>query len=235
MNPSINYLLILSISIYSMFFSVVKSHSNIHQQPSGSRIGSHGMVLFTNGKSLFASHMPLYNKPHDYQLIYKVESNFKNTIIDNLKAKLTSNKAEPLISILPQRFDLNVLIENKPLNIRADVYMGHFERGGDIWLKDAQFKFTELIFKKQIINNNIDAKRSLWQQLNIGLGQDKLYVHIIKSAPSFDAIILASDCGSIMKTDFYETKFIKNPPILPESVNCKKQTILYYETQDFME
>ena len=37
-------------------------------------VGEHGMVLFTKSSSIYASHLPLYNKPHNVQLIYKLEN-----------------------------------------------------------------------------------------------------------------------------------------------------------------
>ncbi|WP_052380264.1 MULTISPECIES: hypothetical protein [unclassified Pseudoalteromonas] len=61
-----------------------------------------------------------------------------------------------------------------------------------------------------------NVKKSLWQQLNIGLAQDKLYVHIIKSAPSFDGIILANDCGLTTKKIYY----------LPHRLNSDKNGVL---------
>jgi len=230
-----NYLFVFLISIYSIFFSIAQSHSKQHDHDKQhSRVGSHGMALFTDGKTLFASHMPLYNKPHDYQLIYQVESNQKNKIINYFNLKQADTKTNRLVSILPQRFDLNLLINNHPLIAKADVYMGHFERDGEIWLKDVQFRFTKLVFKKQILKDD-NTLKTQWQVLKTGSKQDYIFVHIIKSQPSFDAIILAKECDVITEANLLKMQTIQKKPVISESFNCEKQTVLYYETQDFME
>jgi len=231
-----NYLLIFLLSIYTIVFSIAQANSNQHDHnKQHSRVGSHGMALFTDGKTLFASHMPLYNTPHDYQLIYQVESNQKNKIMRYFKLKYSDAKSNRLVSILPQRFDLNLLINNHPLITKADVYMGHFERDGEIWLKDVQFRFTKLVFKKQILKDEDNTLKTQWQVLKTGSNQDHIFVHIIKSQPSFDAIILAKECNVATESNLLTIQTIQNKPVIPESFNCKKQTVLYYETQDFME
>lgn len=91
--------------------------------------GIHGMVLFSDGQRLFASHMPLYQHPHDYQVALQLSSPENPALI----ARLAET---PLLTIAPEAFDLRRLEPAHPTALQqfqAAVYLGHFERGGERW------------------------------------------------------------------------------------------------------
>ncbi len=95
------------------------------------RFGLHGMLLFTDGVQLFASHLPMFHAPHDVQVVLKVslaDAFMQRRLIDMLWQAPSS-----YWTLEPEKFDLNRLAPDalQPLNeFQAALYQGHFERGG---------------------------------------------------------------------------------------------------------
>lgn len=216
---------------------VTSSYANEHVE-SQHRIGSHGMVLFTDGMNLFASHMPLYSTPHDYQLIYQVKTSKQQLIINYLKSVATESSDRYLarmVTILPQPFDLNLLINQQPLSIPATVFKGHFERGGTPWFEDIQFEFVQMLVNKKVTlpRANTKTKEHQWMMRELSLSKDKIFIHLINEKPSFDAIVIGSNCPITKNSTLVTAKReVEISPLLPKT-HCEKQSILYYETQDF--
>lgn len=53
-----------------------------------------------------------------------------------------------LISVLPENFDLEELIQGSQMQVKADIYNGHFERGGKVWLDNVEIRFEKQRYKK---------------------------------------------------------------------------------------
>ena len=153
-------------------------------------IGSHGMALISlpNGDTL-AYHMALYAKPHDYQLLYKL------VLTDEQKTHIKRHNFQTL---LPDNFDLQRLIRGEMLAVSADLYAGHFERGGK---KVA--RFDQVIFETQLYKNQLPARNTEAATHNtlhfdlISLNSQSnpsdnltLAIHKINLRPSFDAIVV---------------------------------------------
>jgi len=216
--------------------------SNAHEhKEKHQRMGSHGMVLFTDGTNLYANHLPLYRKPHDYQLIYQVNTNQNQNIIDYLQGhatKLSDHYLTQMVTILPAPFDLNRLVNQQSLVIAATVFKGHFERGGKSWLNGIKFEFEKMLVNKKItlVESSGKAKAQQWLVRELALKTDKLFIHLINEKPSFDAIILGKNCADTASTNTMlveQTSDEKSSLLLTTS--CQQQSILYYETQDFSE
>lgn len=92
-------ILILSEDYVASSYATGSKNKQPHSHLTHSRIGSHGMVLITDGIKLYASHLPLYHKPHDYQLLYQISTKHQSEIINQLQQHKT-------ITILPDKFDL---------------------------------------------------------------------------------------------------------------------------------
>ena len=91
--------------------------------------GVHGMVLFGEPGQLFASHLPLYRHPHDWQVVLELEP--ESAAGENLiRAQLNEGG---LLTLEPEPFDLFRLKPGagEPLaSFKAALYRGHFERAG---------------------------------------------------------------------------------------------------------
>ena len=187
------------------------SHSNEHAKHH-SYMGSHGMALLmpmpinqnsssqstpldsTPLVSALAYHMPLYAKPHDYQLLYRVT--FSKQILE----QLTFNS---LVSILPEKFDLQKMINGESFTVKAAFYQGHFERGGNKKV-EAEVNFVSPLYQRSLTNLNratvsaefdtvvLDEQFNVVSKAALSPAQAAktvtLAIHQIASRPSFDAI-----------------------------------------------
>lgn len=85
--------------------------------------GIHGMVLLQVEDQLIASHLPLPEGIHAHQIVLQVSSSMPEPAVQALKAKR-------LVTLEPQPFALKDLQQGKIKSFNAQVYLGHFERGG---------------------------------------------------------------------------------------------------------
>lgn len=208
----------------TLLVSVHTQAKSVHNEHS--LMGSHGMVLISHPKEgLFVSHLPLYKAPHNYQVIYKVQIPESEQVVN-----LTN---ENIVTILPERFDLARLISGERFSIKADIYQGHFERGG-------QLKFTtEITFTKAIliakVTPTFTQDSAVFYQIPISK-KSSIFAHKIQSSPSFDAIGFSennnrSDNVEMKvcdRADRFNKQLIKKMLIACELVDVK-----YIETQDF--
>jgi hypothetical protein len=198
------------------------------------------MVMVTDGTQLYASHLPLYVKPHDFQLVYVVESKFKEQLIERLTRKDQGNERlyqQNMVTLLPAKFDLNKLINGQSFEIETQFFKGHFERGGDKWFKDNKLKFVRQAYKRPLagLKKTANSDASNWHLLNAKSSERQLFIYPIQTAPSFDAIVLAKGCSdakSVLATHFTQVPELEE---LKNAVSpCKSSQILYFETRDFM-
>ena len=202
------------------------------------RVGSHGMVLFTDGTELYASHLPLYYSPHDYQLIYAVKSAHKAKLIAYLQAGSMSHSN--MVTLLPENFDLNKLVDGERFSIPAQFYKGHFERGGTKWLGKSELIFEKLLFKRRLVkqykpshsdeDSVTDEPDEKWT--SISLGDKYLYIHLIGERPSYDALFIVDDCQKTLKNRLGESVPSK-AQIKEVFIHCESPLLVYFETQDF--
>ena len=140
--------------------------------------GSHGMAVFEgpNG-DVFVHHLPLYSKPHDYQIIYKVgvPHEVKSLVADN-----------GLVTLLPENFDLSKLVNGESFTLASTVFAGHFERGGEL-AYSGDVEFIEPIFIRSL--NDLETVSSAASFEHVWVDKDAhLVVHQIAPKPSFDTV-----------------------------------------------
>lgn len=189
-----------------------------------SYMGVHGMVLVSHSSTIYASHLPLYHKPHDVQLIYKLES--KDL------ALLQTVRDGRLTTIKPQPFNLDQLIRGDKLVITADVYAGHFERGGMLVYENMTLNFSKQLYVRKLTDIAESSTQQEYDAISLSKNY-KIYVHRIQQAPSYDQLIhidVEAGCLSRFKTSSavpteQETQF--------KFINCGSMTPLYFETEDF--
>lgn len=215
-------------------FTSANAESNIDQHKDKhkhGRIGSHGMVLITDGNKLFASHLPLYSYPHDYQLIYSVSTQVDQDVINYL---INGNGT---VTILPDIFDLNLLI-NHPTNsytINAKLYKGHFERGGKLWSEQVRLTFKDKLFQRKLAQQN--SSHDEWTTVALS-ANTSMYIHNISDKPSFDSIVITSDCPQTLKVNANRKRLLHTKDYTLDAIRenfrpCEKSKVVYFETADF--
>ncbi|MCZ8023424.1 MAG: hypothetical protein O9294_16790 [Cytophagales bacterium] len=142
----------------------------------------HGMVVF--GKhTVYASHLPMFHAPHNYQVILELELNPKdkaNFILD--QEKYPENNT---YTLAPERFILPEILDNlKTFN--ALLYRGHFERGGMPIIDSIRITIKRILFFDTLSIPNITTQN---RYLLIGNASEQYAIHRISNAPDFDQII----------------------------------------------
>jgi hypothetical protein len=146
---------------------------------------THGMVLFGDHQ-LYASHLPMFHAPHDYQLVTKISIIPWQTRVDVFK-QYQQHKAEgeTLFTLVPEKMDLTLVINGQKNQFVATVFAGHFEQGGTP-IGTVKVTVTQVIFTKKLNPKEAQTKPEYFKFGN----KDETYaVHIIKGKPSFDEIL----------------------------------------------
>ena len=153
---------------------------------SEARHGMHGMLLFSDGEALYASHLPMFHAPHDVQLIIRFELG-DNTVGSQLIKALDVGK--PYWTLAPERFDLNRIGSSSQHGLwlfSADLYAGHFERKGKL-----TFASQAVLVKKVLIKNVLKTNKSNLTEF-IRLTPDRakrhFYARIIQGKPGVDQL-----------------------------------------------
>lgn len=143
--------------------------------------GVHGMVLF--GKSaLWASHLPMYEAPHDAQVVLSVE------IVDPAIADAYHRELgdAALVTFVPEPFDLRVLEPGGAgmPTLRGTIVQGHFERGGTVWREDVETR-TQVVWFRAIDG----AAQPVDAAIAFGRGDETYLMHVVGARPGVDRIV----------------------------------------------
>ena len=158
--------------------------------PHGATYGTHGMALFGGNDALYASHLPMFHAPHDYQVLLQVR--VADPKLDAALRQRLDGKTE-LWTINPDKFELNRLAPTAAAPLRefkADLVDGHFERGGQ-----AQYAGITVVVDKVLMFRQLSpdaARRDSARYVQLGTGKQRYLVKEIDSRPDFDHIVAVS-------------------------------------------
>jgi hypothetical protein len=189
-------------------------------------MGVHGMVVFTNGSTLYASHLPTYKKPHNAQIVYRIDSSGSHLI--------HLARDADLVTLRPKPFNLQELIRGNEITVKADVFMGHFERGGFNTYQDVDITFTKQVYVRMLEDFDLDVSsiRRRYDSADLNSGA-RLLIHQIQKAPSYDHIVLFYEKINCI-TQFNSSNEVPEQGELINRLSfCGSMKPLYYETQDF--
>jgi hypothetical protein len=191
--------------IFIFAFANAQEH---HQKSSQDKPSTHGMLVFGNEK-IYASHLPMFHSPHDYQIILELEF---DKITQNLF--VTDQENNPVYNtytIEPEQFILPNMIHN-PLPFKANLYRGHFERVGTKISSDIIVTIKNVIYYDKF--NSDKARATANTFILFGNEKENFIAHQITSKPDFDQII--------------QVKTIKNPLL----ENKKFEEIIINKTEN---
>ncbi len=213
---------------------LAKGHNPATEQ---ARMGMHGMLLFSDGQALFASHLPMYHSPHDVQLVFSLtlsDKELEQRLIDLLAYSKT------YWTIAPQKFDLTKLGQETEGAVQAfygDLYQGHFERGGE-----KRFSHQFIQFQQSKLRNILSPEKlSQRQYIRINEGESgvSFYALLIKERPGMDRIIRiehADDSRILLPDHFFIN--MSEEPLADKDIAAQLQlpanrvTTIYLETGD---
>ena len=225
-NDFLCYATLLLILVFSSdLLASEKNFDNHH-----TAIGTHGMAIVSDGELFFASHMPLANSMHAHQIIFSFVINPKN--LELLKKLLESKE---LITLMPEPFDLVALISGRLLSFKGDIFVGHFERNGQVLLKGVEVRIKKMFLSEPFSSGENGHYYMLPTHKNNGL-----LVHRIGAAPSFDQIIQVKFLAEkpekkVLITLNNDTPFsLQEDKLYPKSqFEVQLEKVLYLELQDF--
>jgi hypothetical protein len=187
-------------------------------------MGVHGMALVTQGSSIYASHLPRYKKPHNVQLLYKLDNNDL--------AVLQTVRDSKLITIKPKPFNLQRLMRGEKIVIQADLYAGHFERGGMLVYENIALSFDKQMYVRTFDDIKPSSTKQEYDVVSLRKNY-RIYIHRIQQAPSFDHLLgvdLEAGCLGRFNTS---SAVPKETELQYKFLNCGTMKPLYFETEDF--
>ncbi|WP_286262666.1 hypothetical protein [Thalassotalea atypica] len=188
-------------------------------------MGVHGMVLMSKSSTVFASHLPLYNKPHNVQLIYKLEVkdfNLVQVVRDN-----------DLVTIKPEAFNLQRLMRGEKMTINAELYIGHFERDGMKVYDNVSLVFDKQLYMRELTDIAPSSNEQEYDVVSYNSKADRLYIHRLQKAPSFDHIIHIDRTAGCLNKFKTSSAVPKRNELQFKFMNCGTMKPMYFETQDF--
>jgi hypothetical protein len=151
------------------------------------------MVLFGENTS-YISHMPVFHAPHATQAVFAVtlaESMDPRQPPGETLAQYTSakNAGQTLFTIVSDPIDLDQLVARRISVFQADLYSGHFERGGSL-LGRVQITVEETVFSRPI--SPTDATNGYETYTAFGLDDEYYAIHWIGGDQRYDRIVKVS-------------------------------------------
>ncbi|MGU3377545.1 hypothetical protein [Chryseobacterium sp. M5A1_1a] len=180
------------------FFVSAQTHSH------GDKPGVHGMVLFGETQQ-YVSHLPLFYSPHDYQVILKVEL---DSVSQEIYLKDRRQYQTELYTIEPDKFILPELLNNVH-SFKANIYRGHFERGGDVILQGVNLEVHKVLYFNKL--KPVKTQANPYVYLLFGNQQEQFLVHQILNRPEFDEILSVHVVDMITKARLKKDQIVKIP------------------------
>ncbi|WP_026377346.1 hypothetical protein [Aestuariibacter salexigens] len=216
--------------LFVLIFTLLTAQSVFALQENGEQpldphyVGVHGMVLFGNGSTLYASLMPDYEQPHDAQIIYRVFS-------DSVALNVLVRDAD-LVTIRPDVFNLERLMRAQSFEHNVDVYMGNYQRDGMLTYEDMALRFDQQVYFRKLENLEKSSKQITYDVVPIK-NNARLAVHRIQQAPSFDHIVLLFQDLNCLTSFNASSAVPRESELLAKLSFCGPMKPVYYDSYDF--
>ncbi|MES3038668.1 MAG: hypothetical protein V4736_12245 [Bdellovibrionota bacterium] len=146
--------------------------------------GFHGMLLF-GGDTTYASHLPMFHQPHDYQVVMEIKFSGPSKIVEIYNNEKKTSKG--IFTLDPEKMDLTKVISGEIKSFTADLYIGHFEQGGTN-LGKVTVNVEKIILGQKL---NPSAPET-FKYLVFGNKDGFFAVHLIGGKPNYDAVVEVS-------------------------------------------
>lgn len=220
-----NKLRLLCCFLYFIVFTAVAEEQPPPPPLDPDYMGSHTMMLITGGVGLFAASIPTYSKPSNIQLVYKLSSNNQALFLLVKDADLVTIKTKP--------FNIQRLIRGEEVTVKADIYMGHIDKGGFLTYPDFELIFDKKMYLRELTKDNLVNSNIVQKYDSIKLsGDDKIMIHQIQTPPSYNHIVfMFQDVNCI--TEFETSSAVpRESEILTRLSVCGSMKPLYYGTDN---
>jgi hypothetical protein len=173
--------------VFSGFYLSAQHHSQVDKP------AVHGMTIFGTEK-IYAYHLPMFSPPHNYQVM--VELQFDKEIAMNLKRDQQLNPEHSTYTIEPEIFVLPDMIQN-PRPFTANIYRGHFERGGVKIFSDVNVKIVDVLYFNYL--DPLADKAETLQYVVVGNQKEQFAAHLLTNKPDFDQLVQINIDAALLK------------------------------------
>ena len=135
----------LCIALLASTRASAQHNNHNHEAPAA----VHGMVLFGTD-TLYASHVPMFMVPHDWQALLQVELSHPTVNANAAYASLLQEGVQPLVTLRPKPFVLPKLLEGQIVTFEATMHRGNFEQGGPVVLSGVTVTVKDVTYKAQL-------------------------------------------------------------------------------------
>lgn len=143
---------------------------------------THGMLV-VGTDAVYLSHLPMFHRPHHYQLIF--EANLPTQVLRDYRDDASAHPDTYYTLAPTQRWVLPDTI--KPdAHFKADLYRGHFERGGTPIARDIDVSVRRIVHFRRFEAGRT-PQPSRW--IGFGRGSQRFAAHRIEAAPDMDQIV----------------------------------------------
>jgi hypothetical protein len=150
---------------------------------------THGMLIFGTS-AVYASHLPLFHAPHNYQVILELEMSAAD------KSRFLKDQQQhpetATYTMEPEKFILPEMIAN-PRPFTINIYRGHFERGGVKIAENIRVLIKQVIYFKKFIHG--EPRATSTQFILFGNSKEQFAAHYITNKPDFEQIIQVKTAG----------------------------------------
>jgi len=142
----------------------------------GGRVGLHGMVVFGDSDTgLYMSHIPMFNLPHDVQVVFAVDFPAKR-----------KSFADRNYTFKPRPFSLDDAILGNLKLIKGVLFAGNFEAGGEPIDDTLSVTIRGIAIAAKKLANLPAPPESLTYNV---IGDGRYLVHPISTSNDFDQIL----------------------------------------------
>jgi hypothetical protein len=168
--------------LYIVNATAIAQHNHA-QTPVTDKPSIHGMLIFGK-EQVYASHLPMFHSPHNYQIIIKLQLSPQQK-----KKFVTDQQQHPEMTtytIEPERFVLPDMMK-KQKKFKANLYRGHFERGGVKIADSITFTIADVVYLEKFDAVKNDTARN--EYIFFGNAKEKFLAHRITRPVDFDQVI----------------------------------------------
>lgn len=187
-------------------------------------VDSHGMVLMSSESDLYASFLPALSGTKQQQLIYLLDAKGPEVFFLTRDADRVTIKTES--------FNLQRLMRGESVEVAVDVYLGDYDNGGSLMFPEVPVNFVEQIYYRPLENLEPSGLRHTYDQVELG-GDNRMFVHRIKSKPSFDHILLVEEARNCVTQIFTAEAVPSEQALLMKLLFCGSIKPWYYNAEAF--
>lgn len=143
---------------------------------------THGMLV-VGVDVVYLSHLPMFHRPHNYQLIF--EARLPEETLKTYRADAAAHPGEYYTLAPTEQWVLPETIKPDG-HFKADLYRGHFERGGTVIASGIDVGVRQIVHFRRFEPNR-PAQPGGW--IGFGRGSERFMAHRLEGPPDMDQIV----------------------------------------------